>query len=121
MNLINQAKSLHELKSIYHSLAKRYHPDCGGSNHTMLMINNAYQMRKKILENSERKFHDLKISETIYINGTEALVILITKSKFVARAKGRSKQAWFDLKTGIGIDFPHYQASFNPIYISSKS
>ena len=121
MNLINQATSLHELKSLYHSLAKKHHPDCGGSTHSMLLLNHAYQTRKRILENSEKKFRDIIIGETIYINGTEASVILVTKSKFVARAKGRSKQAWFDLQTGIGIDFPHYQASFNPFSISSNS
>jgi len=113
MITLNQAQSIHELRAAYHQLAKTFHPDCGGSNQAMLQLNHAYQHRKKILSNKQKSFYDLKIGDTIFINKTEAVVILVSQSKFVARAKGRSKQAWFDISTGIGIDYPYYQASFN--------
>ena len=121
MRTIQSATNLSELKSTYHYLAKKYHPDCGGNPQTMLRLNMAYHQKKNALENEQRNFSELQLGESIYINGTEAFVILITRTKFVARAKGKSKQAWFDLNTGIGIDFPFYKASFNPRRVSSKS
>ena len=121
MRTIKSASNLSDLKSTYHSLAKKYHPDCGGDPQVMLRLNMAYHQKKKALENEKRNFCELKLGESIYVNGTESFVILITKTKFVARAKGRSKQAWFDLKTGIGIDYPYYRASFNSCRVLSNS
>ena len=113
MTQLNQAQSIQELKVAYHQLAKSFHPDCGGSNQLMLQLNHVYQLRKKLLSNSKKSFSELKIGDTIFINRTEAVVILVTQNTFIARAKGRSKQAWFDINTGIGVDYPYYKASFN--------
>jgi curved DNA-binding protein CbpA len=118
---INQASTIEELRKTYRNLAKSCHPDLGGNHQMMQQLNQAYQIRKRILENSHKDFFEITVGDTIYVNGTEALVILVTKTKFVAKAKKKSKQAWFDRKTGIGIDFPYYKASFNPGLNSSNS
>ncbi len=121
MRTISQAPTLDRLKVAYRDLAKCYHPDRGGTAHHMTALNLAYEARRQELERYKKKFSDLKFGDTLFINGTEATVILVTQTKFVARAKGRSKQAWFDIHTGIGVDFPFYQASFTRICNSSNS
>lgn len=47
------AKNLQELKKIYLTLAKKYHPDAGGNLETMKAINNEYDYLKNILPNQE--------------------------------------------------------------------
>jgi curved DNA-binding protein CbpA len=36
-----------QIKSAYRSLAKTYHPDCGGDGTKILLINQAYNLLKK--------------------------------------------------------------------------
>lgn len=45
------AKNLPELKKQYKDLAKKYHPDMGGSDEIMAQINNEYDNLSKILPN----------------------------------------------------------------------
>jgi len=81
----------------------------------MQQINHEYQLIKEILRHHQKSLYDLKQGDLVYVNGTECLVILSLSDKFIARAKGRSKQAWFDKATGLGLYNPLYRASMNPL------
>ncbi|MCK5820579.1 MAG: hypothetical protein KAH17_01790 [Bacteroidales bacterium] len=111
---LSRIQSIQELTIKYRQLARVYHPDCGGNTQLMQQLNAEYQQRKLLLEKDDNGFNKLTVGDKIYVNGTVCTVILITKTRFVAKAKGRSKQAWFNIKTGIGIDFPFYKASILP-------
>lgn len=102
--------SLQELKEQYRNLARRWHPDRGGNLRQMQQLNSIYEQLKKELSRKPVDFRSLAIGDKILVNKTLCTVILITKNKFVARADGRSKQAWFSLETGLCLDFPHYRA-----------
>jgi len=111
---LSHIQSVQELKTKYRQLARVCHPDRGGNTQLMQQLNSEYQHRKLLLEKYCNGFDQLKVGDKIYVNGTVCTVILLTKTKFIAKAKGRSKQAWFHIKTGIGIDFPFYKASYFP-------
>ncbi len=114
MKLFENATNMDVLKHQYHLLAKRYHPDRGGSEDLMKKINAAYQQAKQGLGMQGKSLSELEAGDRVYVNGTACQIILVTTSKFVARAIGRSKQAWFDRSTGMGISNPLYRASLFP-------
>lgn len=109
----SEINSLTELRHNYLQLAKINHPDVGGSHLMMQQLNQAYQKRKSELQRTDTGFELLQVGDELYVNGTLCDVILVTQNKFVARAKGRSKQAWFNKKTGLCIDYPFYKAGFS--------
>lgn len=111
---LNHIQSIQELKSEYRQLARVYHPDSGGNTQLMQQLNSEYQQRKLLLEKNDSGFEKLSVGDRIYVNGTACTVILVSRTRFIAKAKGRSKQAWFNIKTGIGTDFPFYKASIFP-------
>ena len=47
-NWLVNASNLEELKSLYHSLARRHHPDVGGDTEIMQQINAEYSLRVKL-------------------------------------------------------------------------
>ncbi len=114
MSSLHHIQSIRELKLRYRQLAREYHPDRGGNTQLMQQLNSEYQHRKILLEKHNKGFEQLKVGDKIFVNGTVCTIILVTRTRFVARADGRSKQAWFNIKTGIGVDFPFYKASILP-------
>ncbi len=113
MQLFEHSTSPESLKARYHQLAKVYHPDMGGSDQLMQIINQAYQAALSKISGLRKSLYDLKSGDRVYVNGTECKVLLVTERQFVARAVGRTKQAWFDRSTGIGVHNPHYKATTN--------
>lgn len=51
---LKEAKTLQELKKLYFTLAKKLHPDHGGSTESMQQLNNEYDYLKTILPNEEQ-------------------------------------------------------------------
>ena len=113
MHYFEQSSSLQGVKARYHQLAKVYHPDVGGSDLLMQQINQAYQMALSRLSRFKYSLRDLESGDTVYVNGTECRVLLVTEKQFVARAIGRTKQAWFDRDSGKGVHEPQYRARVN--------
>lgn len=54
---------------------------------------------------------NVKVHDTVFVNGTECEVTAVFKETFIAKAKGRHKLAIFDKKTGRGIYNRKYRAT----------
>ncbi len=52
-----------ELKTTYHRLAKKLHPDCGGSKEEMANVNQAYNILKNYMENFKFTFSEEEIAK----------------------------------------------------------
>lgn len=55
MNYFKEVKSMEELKQQYRQLAKKYHPDVGGTDEDMRAINAEYDALKEKLKGSEQE------------------------------------------------------------------
>ena len=65
MSYFNNIKDLTELRRLYYKLALKNHPDRGGDEETMKLINNEYEKYSKRLINSNTEFSDSrKVYET---------------------------------------------------------
>ena len=53
---VSQNASMEEIKKSYHSLAKKYHPDFGGSLDDMKLLNEAYE----VLSDTEKRKNMMK-------------------------------------------------------------
>ncbi len=87
----------------YKRLALLYHPDKGGDEEIMREINAEYNLIKTRLRKTAQKLMNVKVGDTVYVNGTECEVTAVFKETFIAKAKGRHKLAVFDKKTGRGV------------------
>ena len=95
----------------YKRLALLYHPDKGGDENIMREINAEYNSIKAKLRKKTLSLMNLKVGDTVYVNGTECEVTAVFKETFIAKAKGRHKLAIFDKKTGRGIYNKKYRAT----------
>ncbi len=65
MKYFNNVKDLSELRKIYYQLALKFHPDRGGDEETMKLINNEYEEYSEKLINGNADFSDSrKVYET---------------------------------------------------------
>lgn len=107
-----------QIKLNYKRLALLYHPDRGGNEELMRELNVEYDYLKHLIKakNLTKKkvkseFALLMIGDTVYVNGTECVVVDVFPHSFIARAKGRAKLAIFDKETGYAINNRKYKAS----------
>ncbi|NIB42925.1 hypothetical protein HBA55_25180 [Pseudomaricurvus alkylphenolicus] len=122
------AQSLRELKHHYRRLAALHHPDRGGDLLSMQNINQEYEKRLQQLRmeisldsrtrpgNTEASsdFSHLQPGDHIFVNATECEVLEVNQRYFRAVAKGRCRQAQFDIRTGVGVYNQRLRASFTP-------
>jgi len=65
MKYFNNVKDLTELRKLYYQLALKFHPDRGGNEEIMKLINNEYEMYSTRLINGNADFSDSrKVYET---------------------------------------------------------
>jgi len=125
MQQLAAAQSLNELKYQYRRLAAIHHPDRGGCNMQMQTLNSRYeqlhlQFIGKNAHAANQGFDDhpdfsqLCCGDLLYINNTLSEVLEVTNRGFRVVAKGRARQAWFDLNTGLGMFNRRLQAGFAP-------
>jgi hypothetical protein len=62
MKYFNNVKDLAELRKLYYQLALKFHPDRGGNEETMKLINNEYEMYSERLINDNADFSDSRKS-----------------------------------------------------------
>jgi len=113
-NIENEA----QVKLNYKRLALLYHPDRGGSGELMRELNVEYDYLKHIIKaknltkkSVKSEFSKLKVGDTVFVNGTECVVVDVFNHSFIAQAKGRVKLAIFDKETGYAINNNRYKAS----------
>lgn len=58
MKYLKNIKNLEELKKAYRALTKQLHPDCGGNNEEMQILNNEYDELFEVLKNQHNATHD---------------------------------------------------------------
>ena len=122
----SEVTEISQLKGQYRRLAARFHPDRGGCSDLMSQINLQYEELLASLkagtplqepvpdytkreftqqdcdqqERRRRFFHDIRVGETVFVNGTECEVQEVRNGAFRAIAKGRTRQTWFNKKDG---------------------
>ena len=125
MQQLAAAQSLNELKYQYRRLAAIHHPDRGGCNMQMQTLNSRYeQLHLQFISKNapaanqgldqSPDFSQLCCGDLLYINNTLSEVLEVTNRGFRVVAKGRARQAWFDLNTGLGMFNSRLQAGFAP-------
>ena len=117
------ATTLPELKQLYRRYASKLHPDKGGCNERMQILNKQYRIMRQRLKqaandpwhsqyNPQPSFDQLKVGDTLYVNNTRCEVINTNSRYFRVVAIGRSRQAQFDIETGTGRFNPRLKATF---------
>lgn len=116
------AQTLPELKQMYRRLAAVHHPDKGGCDQKMQILNKQYRIMQKRLKHSANDadisvddFSNITVGTRLYINRTPVEVLWVSESSFRVVAEGRCRQAQFDKATGLGRFNPRLKASFTPI------
>jgi len=109
-----------QVKLNYKRLALLYHPDRGGSEERMRELNVEYNYLKHLFAGKEATeqqkkdaFINISVGDTVFVNGTECVVVDVFKETFIAQAKGRIKLAIFDKNTGYAVNNQKYKASLN--------
>lgn len=87
----------------YKRLAVLFHPDMGGDEDIMREINQEYELVKKRLRKYKEGLDDLKVGDSVLVNGTECVVTAVFEKTFIAKAKGRHRLAIFEKKTGFSV------------------
>jgi len=79
MTYFKNSSELSELRKLYYQLAKKFHPDLGGSVAVMQAINNEYESySKRLIEgdidfSSERKVYETEVSEELQTKVNEVI------------------------------------------------
>jgi len=110
--MFTHTDSPEELQKEYKRLARVYHPDLGGSTVLMQELNREYQLLKHLLNKRAWNPGELKLGDTVFVNGTECRVTFITRYTFIARARDHGRTAVFDKTTGVAVANKKFKARF---------
>ncbi len=116
-----------QMKLNYKRLALLYHPDRGGNEELMRELNVEYEYLKHLFAHKTvvtkkviNEFKSLRVGDTVYVNGTECVVVDVFAHSFIAQAKGRVKLAIFDRETGYAINNKKYKATTKRPVLTDK-
>ena len=116
------AQTLPELKQMYRRLASLHHPDKGGCDKKMQIINKQYRIMQERLKTSandadisQDNFNNIEVGTRLFVNQTPVEVLWVSETCFRVVAEGRCRQAQFDKASGLGRFNSRLKASFNPI------
>ncbi|HKJ42536.1 MAG TPA: hypothetical protein VKA27_10615 [Sunxiuqinia sp.] len=111
MNFLAKVNSEAELNREFKRLAHICHPDKGGNVELMQQLNDEYRAMKKYFNAHGHDFSELKVGDTVYVNGTECMVSHVSEYAFIAKAKMKNRTAVFDKKTGRAVGNRKFRAS----------
>lgn len=92
-----------ELKSVYRKLVKAHHPDRGGSNEIMKMINYEYARYLKVFQYKPLSLKDVKVGCTVYVNNSKCIVTKVEQNCFKARSLKTFRETFFSKETGYAL------------------
>jgi len=113
-------QSKEDLKAEYRRLARKYHPDLGGDAAVFSSLSQEFEICKSKLGGNRGLLSDVQKGDTVWVNNTECEVTWAGTEVFIAKAKGRSKQAVFNKATGFGLNNSKYRASLLNTYFKTK-
>lgn len=100
-----------ELKSTYRKLVKQHHPDKGGSNELMKLINYEYARYLKAFHYKPSSLQDVKPGCTVYVNKTKCIVTKVEQGCFKARSLKTFRETYFSKSTGYALLNFNFRAS----------
>ncbi len=104
-----------ELKSTYRKLVKQYHPDKGGSNEIMKLINYEYARFLKAFNYKPLNLQEVKVGCFVYVNKSKCIVTKVEANCFRARSLKTFREAYFSKETGFALLNFKFQASLSEV------
>lgn len=87
------------------------HPDMGGNIEVMKNINIEFETIKKQIIVRNKAFDNLKIGDSVDINGSTSIVISVKPDSFTAQSEYTQRRAEFSKSTGICISNPKFKVT----------
>lgn len=87
------------------------HPDMGGDIEVMKKINIEFELIKKQINTQNKLFNDLKVGDSVVINGSTSMVISVNLSSFTAQSEYTQRKAEFSKSTGVCINNPKFKVT----------
>ena len=100
MNYFIGTLTTEEVRKVYLALVKRYHPDKGGSNELMKVINYQYAQRLNTLKYQPKDLYDVKVGCRVFVNNSPCVVTEVDESSFKAKSLETHREAYFSKETG---------------------
>lgn len=100
MTFITEVYSATELKQTYRKLALVHHPDKGGCVNVMQKINEEYSIWQQGLESVPDSLMEVKIGNTVWVNGSKSIVTYVDEKMFKAKSTITKREAFFEKETG---------------------
>ena len=110
MNYFTGTLSIEEVRKVYLTLVKKYHPDKGGSNELMKAINYQYAQRINILKYQPKDLKDVRVGCRVYVNNSPCVVTEVDENSFKAKSLETHREAYFSKETGYAMLNYNYKA-----------
>lgn len=111
MNYFNGTITVDEVRRLYLTLVKKYHPDKGGSNELMKAINYQYAQRLNTLKYQPKKLSEVKVGCRIFVNNSPCVVTEVDEKSFKAKSLDTHREAYFSKDTGYAMLNYKFKAS----------
>ncbi len=92
-----------DLKKTYRKLVKQHHPDKGGSNEIMKMINYQYARYQKAFSYKPKSLKEVKPGCFITVNNSRCIVTKVEPNRFKARSLKTFRETYFSMETGFAL------------------
>lgn len=109
-----------ELKSTYRKLVKTHHPDKGGSNEIMKIINYQYARYLKVFQYKPQSLDDVRVGCTVFVNKTKCIVTKVEENCFKARSLKTFREAFFSKSTGFALLNFNFKAEIDSGVVTEK-
>ncbi len=100
-----------DLKKTYRRLVKLHHPDKGGSNEIMKMINYQYARYQRAFSYKPKSLKEVKPGCFIMVNDSKCIVTKVEANRFKARSLKTFRETYFSKDTGFAFLNFKYKAN----------
>jgi len=92
-----------DLKNTYRKLVKKHHPDRGGSNEIMKLINYEYARYINAFKYKPARLNEVRVGCYVYVNKSKCVVTKVEDNCFKARSLNTFKESYFSKETGFAL------------------